>query len=259
MTSGFKACISLYPLYSRPHPPKKPPTPIFLVVELSHVASKTDHEGRAPVPRLNLSLWLPPPSRVWREGERKGKQEEDGGGAGGKREAGGSELPREREGRADGARHAPSLGRFLSHKRRQRAHQSCPAPAPAAATARPRARRRLERPGARRPRRRRAPRRPPPAPRLRRRHRLSRGSRGPVPFTSGEGREEGDEGPAGSSGPVEHLGVTGLNQPPLPFFAKRQNKTAIGGRRSRPPAPSLHLAGRHRGQLGCPVSCEPRT
>lgn len=111
---------------------------------------------------------------------------------------------------------------------------------------------------------------PPPSsrPRLRRRHRhrhrLSRGSCGPAPFTSGEGREEGDEGLAGSSGRAEHLGVTGLKQPtsppPPPFFAKtpKQNRDRRR-RRSRPPAPSLHLAGRHRGQLGCPVSCEPRT
>lgn len=90
----------------------------------------------------------------------------------------------------------PPSCRFLSHKRRQRAHQSCPAPAPAAAaataTARPRARRRLERPGARGPRRRRAPRRPPPAPRLRRHHRLL--PRLPRPGSFHFGRGEGGGG-----------------------------------------------------------------
>lgn len=155
-----------------------------------------------PVPRLNLSLWSPPPSRALGKGQRKGKHGEDGGGAGGKA-WGWRERASEgkRRGGQPGFWHAPSLGPFLSHKRRQRAHQSCPAPAPAAAaTAWSRAHWRLERPGDRGPRRRRAP--PPSSgPPLRsHHHRLSRGSRGPGSFHLGRGEGGGGRGTRGIRG-----------------------------------------------------------
>lgn len=80
---------------------------------------------------------------------------EEGRRVAGPRDAPGRQLPRRVRGEGGRALHAPSLGRFLSHKRRQRARQPCPAPAPAAA-AQPRA------PSS--PPCRPAPRRPPPAP-----------------------------------------------------------------------------------------------
>lgn len=154
---------------------------------------------RDPVPRLNLTS-CPHPYSPAEQGEKgRERESEESGWRWGWRESlgleGASFRGKERGGQT-GLGTLPPSRRFLSHKRRQRAHQSCPAPAPAAATAtaRPRARRRLERPGARGPRRRRAPRRPPPAPRLRRHHRLLQRLPWPGSFHFGQGEGGGGRG-----------------------------------------------------------------
>lgn len=83
----------------------------------------------------------------------------------------------------------------------------------------------------------------------------------PAPFTSGEGREEGDEGPTGSSGPVEHLGVTGLNQPPSPSLqnAKTKPRSAGGGAGPRRPRFTSRAATEGSSDVRFPVSLVPDT
>lgn len=83
-------------------------------------------------------------------------------------------------------------------------------------------------------------------------------SRGPAPFTSSEGREEGDEGPEGFSGRVEHRGVTGLNHPP-PSLQNAKNKTAIGGAGPRRPRFTSPAATEGSSDVRFPVRLVPDT
>lgn len=125
-------------------------------------------------------------------------------------EGAGSSRERASEGKRRGGQHSPAraLPRpFLSHKRRQRAHQPCPALRP------PRCRRRAPR-----------PRRPPPRP--------------PGSLYFGEGRGGGDAGPGGLEGP-NIAGCFGF----APLFPKSKSRNADRGAvRLRPgltsPAPS---------------------
>lgn len=88
---------------------------------------------------------------------------------------------------------------------------------------------------------------------------FSRGSRGPAPFTSSEGREEGDEGPEGSSGRVEHRGVTGLHHPTPPSLQNAKNKTAIGGAGPRRPRFTSPAATEGSSDVRFPVRLVPDT
>lgn len=176
---------------------------------------------RPPAPGPNFLL-RPRRDGRDRRGEKVGRR---GGG-----EGAGSSRERASEGKRRGGQPGParSLPRpFLSHKRRQRAHQPCPA-------LRPPRRRRAPRP--RRP----APRRPLPA-----------AAAGPLALLRGRAGRRG-RGPWGVGG-AEHRGVFRLG-PPL---SKKQKQKR--GPRSRPPSPRPHLAGPECGELGCPVSCEACT
>lgn len=119
----------------------------------------------------------------------------------------GSSRERASEGKRRGGQHGPAraLPRpFLSHKRRQRAHQPCPALRP------PRCCRRAPR-----------PRRPPPRP--------------PGSLYFGEGRGGGDAGPGGLEGP-NIAGCFGF----APLFPKSKSRNADRGAvRPRPGLTSL--------------------
>lgn len=134
-----------------------------------------------------------------RRGWKVGRQ---GGG-----EGAGSSRERASEGKRRGGQRGPAraLPRpFLSHKRRQRAHQPCPALRP------PRCRRRAPR-----------PRRPPPRP--------------PGSLYFGEGRGGGDAGPGGLEGP-NIAGCFGF----APLFPKSKSRNADRGAvRPRPGLTSL--------------------